>query len=177
MKKILLFLRSKGACLEGYSWSKQFDEPNVWWSSVERPDWMMWVIGNLVNSLEIRKRLVLTACKCARLMLPYIEEGELRPLKAIEAAEKWVNDEESLDNVREATDAVYRMSDISDGTAAYAAAYAAHLAFAVYVDIAAYSVAHVMDPRVKERCIEIILNDWPDVPNLIADIRLKRSKK
>jgi hypothetical protein len=38
---------------------------------------------------ESRRPLVLAACRCARISLPYARKGEKRPLAAIEAAERW----------------------------------------------------------------------------------------
>jgi len=134
MKRILDFIKKNEACKEGYIWSKNFDNPKDWWEGFNRGDWMLWVIGKCVNNLELsdRKKLVACVCKCARLALPYITEGEKRPLKAIETAEAWANDDNgvSLKDVKNAAaDAAY-------------AAYAAYTAAAASADDAASTAAY-----------------------------------
>jgi hypothetical protein len=85
-----------------------------------------------------RQDLVLAACACARLALPYVAVGEPRPLRAIETAERWARGEgASLVDVRTAAyaaraaaaDAAYA-ADAAADAAAYAADAAADAAYA-----------------------------------------------
>ena len=71
-----------------------------------------------------RRPLVLAACACARLALPYVRKGETRPLAAIEMAERWANGKEgvTLEQVNVAADAAHAAA------AAARAAYAAEAA-------------------------------------------------
>ena len=111
------FLESKAETFEAF------------WESVERPDWLLWLVGRL----EIdRKLLVMTACACARTALKYVKPGEERPLRAIETAERWCRGEATIDEVRKARAAadVAAYADVAD--AADAAAYAAVAADAAY---------------------------------------------
>src|SRR3990167_10528824 len=54
---------------------------------LDRADWLLWLLGHTGTP---RKEMVRLACLCARRALQYVPEGEMRPLRAIEAAERWV---------------------------------------------------------------------------------------
>src|SRR3990167_7435014 len=114
MKQILDFIKKHKPCCDGYKYSLQFDDPQKWWSGFERGDWMLWVIGKAAGlpESESRKKLVLCACQCARMALPYVMKGENRPLAAIESAEKWARGENvTLDDVRAAADSAASRSE------------------------------------------------------------------
>jgi hypothetical protein len=103
-----------------------------------------------------RRPLVLAACECARLALPYVPNGETRPLAAIKAAERWAHGKGifqrwfmrvpwqsvTLEQVQRAADDAAHAASAADpaaDTAAYAAYYAAHAAYVAVPDIAAYA--------------------------------------
>ena len=111
-------LRLLNACDSGLKYAEQFATLQEAWDKCEKGYWMLWLAGRLAgdNQSPSRRKLVLVACECARLALPFVPPGELRPLRAIEAAEKWAEGGATLDDVRGAADA------------AYAAAYAANAA-------------------------------------------------
>lgn len=102
-------LSALDACEEAVEWAQQFDIPEAAWLACERGDWMLWLLGKLSDPPESnsRKCLVLTACECARLALPYVSAGEERPRIAIETAEAWARGKPSrmLKQVRAASDA------------------------------------------------------------------------
>ena len=60
----------------------------------ERADWMFWIINKMEGQpgFPDKMALVKMACRFARLAIRFVPKGELRPLKAIEAAEAWVTD-------------------------------------------------------------------------------------
>jgi hypothetical protein len=157
MKRILNFIKKHGICKEGYKYSLQFDDPQKWWNCFERGDWMLWVIGKAAGSpmSKSRKKLVLCACKCARTALPYIQKGEIRPIRAIEVAEQWARGDigVTLDDVYSAAYAASDASDAAayaaDAAAAYAADAAADAAYAAYAadaaDAAAYAASYAAD--------------------------------
>ena len=62
---------------------------------------------------------VLCACACARTALRHVPAGDLRPLRAIETAERWARGEATQDDLAEARRAAY-------------AAYVEHSAEATY---------------------------------------------
>ena len=134
--KLIEKLESIHACGDAVKWVKSCPaktDQEVW-STCERGDWMLWLIGAVArNDTVKRKRLVLTACKCARLALTHVPEGEKRPLIAIETAEKWANDDDSI------TIADVKAAAAAAHTAAYVAADAAYVA----ADVAAYVAADV----------------------------------
>ena len=149
MKKHIIELKKLKACHEAVEYANQFDTLQVVWDNCERGDWMLWLIGKGVKGprSKSRKKLVLTACECARLALKYVKKGEKRPLKAIQAAEKWAKGEGgiSLEDVRKADAAAYA------AYAAYDAAYAAYAAAAA-VDDATYAAAAV---AVDDQCYPV----------------------
>ena len=99
-----------------------------------------------------RKLIVLAACECARLTLPYVRSDELRPLHAIELAEKWAHGDAlisiaDLHAAAHAAYAAYAAADAADAAAyaAYAAAHAAYAAYAAADAYAAYADADAYD--------------------------------
>ena len=115
-------LRDLGACEEArrHAYASNALSFADFWSSVERPDWLFWLAGRLLD----RKLIVRAACACARTALQYVKPDEDRPRKAIEMAEAWTRDEATLAQVRDA--AAYA----ADTTAAAYAAYADATAYA-----------------------------------------------
>ena len=124
------------ACQEALDWAEQYDSMEEAWQKCERGDWMLWLAGKMAGGARSKSRrtLVLAACSCARLALPYVEKGETRPLEAIETAEAWARREPSvtLGEVIAAANA-----------AAYAAAYAAN------------------DTTLKKKCACIVRQYYP----------------
>ncbi|MDD5381875.1 MAG: hypothetical protein PHG53_09615 [Phycisphaerae bacterium] len=166
-----------GACQEAIEWGKRFSSMQAAWLVCERGDHMLWLIGKLSGEpgCDKRKQLVLTACKCARLALPYIEKGELRPLKAIETAEQWARGENgvTLDDVRHAAyaaaaaanTAAYAADYAADYAAAYAAAAAAAADYAAYAADYAAAAAYARKETLAQ-CADIVRTDYPNVDNL-----------
>ena len=152
-------LEKMGACSEAVEWEKQFKTLQQGWDACERGDWLLWYAGKMCGppDSKSRKKLVLCACKCARLSLKYVSNDEKRPLIAIQTAEKWAKGvgSVSIEDVRTA------------GTAAYAAAAAAYAAYAYAADAAAAAAA---DARTKTRrkCANIVRDFYPKVPREIG---------
>ena len=189
MEKVLLQLKKWGACPGGYKWSLQFDDVKTWWESFDGGDWMLWVCGRLGGEpeSEARKKLVLAACKCAREALPFVAEGETRPLKAIETAEGWAKGDENitLEDVRKATiaaaDAGVEYADAGEYAASHAASAAVYAAdaaaYAEHADgaeLSAVSAAGYADAREKilKRCADIVREfyTWQDIRDAIYAI-------
>ena len=125
-------IKKLGACEEALEWCEDYETLEDAWANCKRGDWMLWLLGKSAGAPETdsRKKLVFTVCQCARLALPYIPEGEERPLKAIEIAEAWTQGKETLEAVKAAAHMAY---------AAYIAYAAAHMAYAAD---AAHAAAH-----------------------------------
>jgi hypothetical protein len=124
-------LNTLRACKDAVEYAKGFETFAEAWNKCERGDWMLWIAAKVTYD---RKQLVRAACECARLALPYVKKGELRPLRAIEIAEAWTKGEATLEDVHSAASAADDASAVDD--AAYAAAYAAfsaaHAAFSTF---------------------------------------------
>jgi hypothetical protein len=139
VKEIIEKLKSMRACSPVVEWAKTQDDWQTCWESCERGDWMLWLLGKLSGPAwgEARKPLVLTACECARLALPYTKDP--RALKCIETAETWTRGEATHEQVRAAYAAAFAAA-----YAAYAADVAADAAYAadVAADVAAYAAAY-----------------------------------
>ena len=94
-----------------------------------------------------RQEVVLAACACARLALPHVLAGEMRPLRAIETAEAWAQGEAgvTLTDVRRAAAAAAAAYAAAAAAAAYAADAAAYAAYAAD----AYAAAYAADARAR----------------------------
>ena len=115
-------------CTDALEWLRTQPDAKTAWEKSERGDWMLYHAGKLAGEpgSDARRHLVLAACACARPALKYVKKGELRPLQAIEIAERWARGEAnapSLQEVRHAAHAAYAAAH-----AAYAADAAAHVA-------------------------------------------------
>ena len=106
---------------------------------LERADWLLWLLGHTGTP---HREMVRLACLCARRALRYVPEGEMRPLRAIEAAERWagnptrVNTEAARDAARaaaeaaEAAEAASRAAGAAGATRAAEATWSAEAAWA-----------------------------------------------
>ena len=88
-----------GACGEARDWVASEIERGSsiadMWDRCPRGDWLLWLAGNA--GVE-RKRLVLAACACARLALPYTTDP--RVLRCIETTEAWTRGDATIEQVR-----------------------------------------------------------------------------
>jgi hypothetical protein len=117
-----------GACQIAINWVGDRDIITAW-KECDNINWMMW----LADHCNIEKKyFVMIACACARTALQYVTKGEERPLRAIEAAEKWIKNptEENRDAAYAAAYAANAAANAAN--AANAAAYAADAANAAY---------------------------------------------
>jgi len=184
-------------CKDAITWTNSQPSIKSAWKNCKRGDWMLWILKKLSGKPESnsRKKLVLTTCECARLSLKFVKKGELRPLKAIEAAEKWARNEDSITikDVRTAATAAYAAAAAADAAAdadtdayaAYAAAYAAAAAdadadaaayAAADADAAAYAAAdayayaaYAADAarkKVLSQCANIVRKHYPILPKI-----------
>ena len=162
-KAFVKHLNKLNACSEAVDWCKQFKTSQEAWNKCERGDWMLWLIGRLSGKPESksRKKLVLTACKCARLSLKYVPKCEKRPLQAIQTAEKWARGETgvSLQDVRTAADAA-AYAAYATHAAAYAA-YAADAADAAYAAYAAADASYAVRTKTLKKCADIVRKEYP----------------
>lgn len=181
-------LKRLGACDEAVKWCEGRSVAAAW-RDCERGDWMLWLCGRMSGEPESdgRRKLVLCACACARLSLTHVPAGELRPLNAIETAEKWARGEAgvTMRHVLAAAAAAtayaaYAASADADSYNA-AAAYAADAAYnAAYTApasttaaaYAAYAAAYASDAAYTaaahlatlKRCAEIVRQYYPKCP-------------
>ena len=147
MRPHIKYLKKLGACSVAVDWAKQYDSLQEAWDVCECGDWMLWLKGAQPDCP--RQELVLAACECARLVLPYVPDGETRPLAAIETAEDWARGGKStLEQVRNAANA------------AYAATAAANAAFAAFAAANASYAVHGKTPR---ECADIARKYWPEI--------------
>jgi hypothetical protein len=118
-----------GACQEAVIWAKGKSLAQTW-RTCKRGDWLLWLCGKMVDkpNWPTRKQIVLAACSCAETSLKYIPSGEDRPRVAIETARKWAHGKATIEEVRQAADAV--AVAYAAYAVAYAVAYAARAAYA-----------------------------------------------
>jgi len=162
-------LKDLNACSEGIVAVSKYPSINAWWQDTDRADWMLWLIGKTTEGKD-RKKLVIVACQCARLALPYVPANEERPLKAIEPAERWARGEGNI-----------TLNDVMDVANVAYVAYAANVvAYAVYAAVdAAVDAANVADAaadaanvadaarkKIYKQCADIIRAEYPAAPEL-----------
>ena len=158
---------------EAIEYAKQFSSSKKAWDACKRGDWMLCLLGRLAGDIDSdsRKKLVLCACKCARLSLEYVKKGEKRPLTAIQTAENWARGIKgvTIKDVSDAASAAYAASDAAYATsAAYAAASAAYAAYAASTAAStAASAAIAPDARTRtlKKCADIVRGFYPNPPN------------
>ena len=148
-------------CTDALEWLRTQPDAKTAWEKSERGDWMLYHAGKLAGEpgSDARRHLVLAACACARPALKYVKKGELRPLQAIEIAERWARggaNAPTLQEVRRVAYAAAHAAAYADAAyayayaayaadAAYAAAYAADAADAAAYAAAAYAAAYAAD--------------------------------
>lgn len=166
-------IKAIGACTDALAWLKEQTSATQAWRDCHRGDWMLWMIGRVAGGKPeraARKKLVLTACKCARLALKYVEKGEDRPRKAILTAERWARGKATIKEVRAAADAADAVSAADAAAAAaaaataYATAAAADAADAAYAArAAAYAAARA---KTLAECADIVRRAYPKPPRM-----------
>jgi len=174
MPNLQQIANKRDACKEAVVWLKSYDDPKSAWNACERGDWMLWWAGQFAGRPgdDKRRPLVLAACECVRLALPFVKKGEARPLAAIEMAERWARREGdvSLEDVRKAADAAYAATyaDAAYADATYAAAYG-YAAYAAYAaadaaaDVAYAAAAYARKDTLKQ-CADIVRKHYPNPP-------------
>ena len=187
MKSWLMGIKRLKACKEAIEWGEQFDAPGKAWQECERGEGMLWLLGKLSGKpgSDSRKKLVLAACGCARLSLPYVPKGEIRSLRAIETAEAWARGDAgiTLQMVKAAAYAAYAAYYAAYAADAYAAddaaSYAAYAAYAAaadayaaddaasYADYAAYYAAYAAARKATlKKCADIVRQHYPEAPEV-----------
>ena len=177
MKQFLEYLANRSACKEAIEFAEHYETPQEAWDACENSNWMSWLLRRTLRNPtpEQHKSLVRIACDAARLALPTVKPGELRPLRAIEAAEAWMCRKATKKVVAAAAAAAKAATCTADATyaAAYAAAHAAyaaaHAAYAcahtanAAVYHTANAAAYEADVAVSRQIASIIRRYFPDV--------------
>jgi hypothetical protein len=126
-------IRHLRPCMEAREWLHKQKDWQEAWDTCPRGDWLLWLHSRLNPGMprgdEWHKVYVRIACEAARSVLGSVPAGELRPLAAIELAERFAaGDDVSESDLRAAAagaaDAAAAYADAAGG-AAYAAAHAA----------------------------------------------------
>ena len=166
-------IKKLSACGEAIEAAHRYKTSQELWDDCERGDWMLWLIGKKAGdpNSDSRKKLVLTACKCARLALKHIPSGETRPLKAIETAEARAKNTSGVSLQHVAYAAAYAAyvaaaAYVADAAAAaYAAAYAA---YAYAAAAAADAAAAAARSKVLQECANIVREQYKNIDDLFV---------
>lgn len=145
---------------------KYLDSQNTWeeaWNNCPRTDWLLWLIGK--DTSIKRERIVVCACAIARTVLKFVKEGELRPLAAIETAERWTKGEATLEDIRKARNGAAVAAHAAAADVAYADAAAAAAAAADVAYAAAAARANAQLENAK-----IVRQFFPEVPNVLKPL-------
>lgn len=142
-KPLIALLSDYQPCPEALVWARKYGiDYDRAWHECEQGNWLLWIASNLGVD---RKKIVLAAGDCARLALTSVPEGEDRPRLAIEAAEKWVREEISFEELSGAYLAATLFASAANAPVAAAADAAAHVAAIVADPIFVDSAAHAAD--------------------------------
>jgi len=119
-----------GACRDAVDWARRQPSAKVAWRNCVRGEWMLWALAKKCKQGSDKyRKVVLAACKCARLALPYVLAGEKRPVIAIRLTERWTRGDKRVTSqmVAEAAGAAWaaRAAWAAAGSAAWGAAWAA----------------------------------------------------
>lgn len=162
------------ACSEGVEFARRFDTYQEAWNACQRGDFMLWLAGKLSGEIgsDARKQLVLAACACARLALPFVKKGENSPRLAIETAEAYVRGEATLEAVRSAYSSAYAYAytyaAASASACAYASAHAAAYvcASASYAADASHYASAAARKKMQAECADEVRRIIPVAPKL-----------
>ena len=104
MKTVADRIKHLRPCGNALTWAAGYTSAAKAWRECEDGSWMLWLLGRHSGPVgsKSRKKLVLAAYKCARLALTHVPAGELRPLRAIETAERYCRGEATIDDVEAA---------------------------------------------------------------------------
>jgi hypothetical protein len=156
-------LQQIDACDEAIEWVGSRSAAEAW-RDCPRGDWMLWLLARVGAD---RRRIVLAACECARMALPYVPEGEDRPRIAIETAEAWARGEATTEQVRAAAVPAADAAEAADAYYAYAvAAYAGYSA----ADAGYAGAAACGRYMPKARSADIVRKHFP-VPPEFGEVR------
>jgi hypothetical protein len=106
-------------------WAKDYDTLQQAWDNCQRGDWMLWLINKMEwsNAKDLRLMTVAFARQVQHLM------KDQRSINALDVAEKYANEEATVDELRAARDAAWAACAAAEAAwAAWAAAEAARAA-------------------------------------------------
>ena len=98
------YLISIKACSEALDWLGDRSIAEAW-PDCPCGEWMLWWAArcpSFVQGGELHRRIGLAACEIARTALVHVPQGEVRPLRAIETAERFWRGEVTIDEVARA---------------------------------------------------------------------------
>ena len=88
-------LKDIHACDEAQTWYNGQDSETAW-AVCERGDWMLWIAGKLDVD---RKLLVMAACDCAELALPYAGKHHEAVQNCIAVTRRWCDGQATIAEV------------------------------------------------------------------------------
>jgi len=156
-------------CSAALEWAKEQPSFAAAWRNCERGDWMLWLLAQREVK---RERLVIAACKCARLVLKHATDPRVET--CIVTTEKWARGKATIQEVRDAASAANAAAAHAVGAAACAAA-AANAAVAANASAAAANavgaVAHAAAEEAAwvetmKKCANIVREEFPNPPRL-----------
>jgi len=174
-------LQDMKACKDAIEWLTLQQSFVQAWRDCQRGDWMLWLLGRCFGKLGSPKhrKLVLAACGCARLALPYVPKGEERPRGAIETAEAWARRKRgvTLEQVRNAAYAAAYAANAANAAYAATAANAAYAATAANAANAAYAAATAANAayaaaakeKTLAKCADIVRKHFPKAPKVSGE--------
>ena len=114
------------------------------WDNSPKGEYLLFFVAK--EGSTPHKLIIKAVCQCARLALPYVKQGDLRPFQAIETTERWLEDKATIEEVKLAASATYPAADAAAYYAAYyAASYAAYYTAAAATSSAYYTADAAAD--------------------------------
>ncbi len=169
MQEIVEELKYLSACGEALDWigEQTFTSYDDLWQTCPRADWMLWLVDEKEPDID-KKVLVRISCELARTALYRLPENELRPLRAIETLERWLEGRATKEEVRGVdveTAIIYECGNVEAVVAAVEGALDIVRCSNASKDAArsASAAVHAVRPDLRKQQADIVRKDIPEV--------------
>lgn len=171
-------IRGLGACENAIEWLEEKNYPTAQeaWDACGIPHWLLWLVRETAGPNSDKKPVVMIACECARLLLPFhkkVYPSDPRVRRCIEVTEEHIAGELPIDNValgrlllsdEPRSKATLAAQSAATSAMCWTAYHSAHVAERVVGFVLAGGA--MQDRDLRSECAVIIRKYFPVVPPL-----------